>query len=100
MTLTIKTMNGIASPEDVERALAAARGVFAAFEWRKGDPMEIDPAEAHAAYARHISDEEYMRSPRETVLIAAWEAAQSAADVALTEGWHDPDGDYAELVLI
>jgi len=91
--LTIETMNGKASKEDIERALAAAAAVLAAFEWKKGDPMKIDPGEAYAAYSRHISDEEYLRSPRDTILIAAWEAAQSAGDIALTEGWHDPNGD-------
>lgn len=78
--------------QDERRAVSAAEAVFAAFEWRKGQPMEIDPAEAEAAYQRHMSEEEYLRSPRETILIAAWEAAQNAADRALTDGWHDPNG--------
>lgn len=77
---------------DETRAIAAAEQVLNAFEWRKGDPMTVDPIEAQAAYERHISEEEYNRSPRDTILIAAWEAAQSAADVALTDGWHDPNG--------
>jgi hypothetical protein len=81
-----------ASDNDRQRAIDAAKAVLDAFEWRKGDPMQIDYSEAQAAYNRHVSDEEYNRSPRDTIMIAAWERAQSAADSALTEGWHDPDG--------
>lgn len=78
--------------EDEARAAAAAEAVLRAFEWRKGDPMEVDAYEAQEAFARHVSDEDFNRSPRETILIAAWEAAQSAADIALTDGWQNPNG--------
>ena len=78
--------------DDRERAEAAALRVLGAFEWRIGEPMEVDPAEAYAAYQRHVSDDEYNRSPRDTILIAAWEAAEKAAGRALTEGWYNPDG--------
>lgn len=78
--------------EDEARAVAAAEGVLSAFQWRQGDPMQIDAIEAQEAFARHISDEDYNRTPRETILIAAWEAAQSAADIALTAGWREPNG--------
>lgn len=86
--------------DDERRASAAAEAVLNAFEWRKGDPMKIDYGEAEAAYARHVSEEEYVRSPRETIMIAAWEAAQSAADIALTEGWHDPNGASCTIRVI
>lgn len=97
MTIYVDWMHGRPSgaenPEQDEmRAIAAAEQILSAFEWRKGGPEQIDHLEAQAAYDRHMGEEEYLRSPRETTLIAAWEAAQRAADLALTEGWDKPGG--------
>jgi hypothetical protein len=97
ISIDVVTGSEFASATDVDRARSAAEAVLDGFEWRQGDPQQIDPAEAEAAYTRHTSDEDYLRSPRETVLIAAWSAARAAADAALTEGWRDVDGASCEI---
>jgi hypothetical protein len=91
--IRIDILHGAASvtDDDRERAEAAALKVLDAFEWRSGQPTQIDAAEAYEAYKRHTSDEDYNRSPRDTILIAAWEAAEKAADLALTDGWYNPN---------
>ena len=78
--------------QEEERAIRAAEAVLDAFCWRAGQPEPIDYIDAEAAYARHMSDEVYNRSERDTKLIAAWEAAEKAANLALTDGWHNPNG--------
>jgi hypothetical protein len=75
---------GSVTDDDRKRAKAAALKVLNA--------LQIDAAEAYEAYKRHTSDEDYNRSPRDTILIEAWEAAENAADHALTEQWYDPNG--------
>jgi hypothetical protein len=99
MSISINVLDGASSvtPADRSRAKAAAIKALSAFEWRKGEPMQINPAEAYAAYQRHMSDEDYNRSSRETILIAAWEAAEKAADLALTDVWHNPDGAHCSI---
>lgn len=95
----VASHHGKIDETDRDRAIAAAERALAAFEWRKGEPQEIDVAEAYAAYRRHMSDEEYNRSPRETMLIAAWEKADSDANIELTKGWHDPNGASVEMAV-
>jgi hypothetical protein len=84
--IRIDILHGAASvtDDDRERAEAAALKVL--------DALQIDAAEAYEAYKHHTSDEDYNRSPRDTILIAAWEAAEKAADLALTDGWYNPNG--------
>lgn len=97
--INIDIMHGSASVEDTdrERAEAAALEALEAFEWRAGEPLRIDPAEAYAAFVRHMSAEDYNRTPRDTILIAAWEAAERAANAALTQGWYNPTGAICAL---
>lgn len=92
--IQIDILYGISCVEndDKERAKAAASKILEAFEWLEGHPIKIDPQEAYTAYKRYMSDEEYLCTPQETILIAAWEAAENAADKALTEGWYNPNG--------
>lgn len=92
--ICINILHGAAAVEDDDRlrAEAAAYKVLEAFEWRAGQPLQIDPGEAHRAHQRHVNDEEYYRSAWDMILIAAWEAAETAANLALTEGWHNPNG--------
>jgi len=97
ISVQVSQGNASVTDEDRERAEAAALKVLGAFEWRKGQQMQIEAEEAYAAYQRHMSDEDYLRSPRDTILIAAWEAAQHAADIALTEGWYNPNGAHCEI---
>lgn len=99
--ITINVLHGSASvqEDDRERAKAAALAVLSAYEWRAGQPQVIDPAEAYAAYMRHMIDDDYICSPRDTILIAAWRAAEGAADRALTAGWHNPDGGACSIAV-
>lgn len=68
--------------EDEARAIAAAEAVFQ----REG----VLPADAEADYREQwerLDDEEPM-----TGAARVWIAARDAANLAATEGWHNPDG--------
>jgi len=82
MSLEIEITDGARFCNDVDRtrALLAAEKVLAGFDALScADAFElaieagVDPRE-HGIYA------------------AIWDDAQSAADIALTEGWADPNG--------
>lgn len=70
--------------EDERNAQAAAELIF--------DESGVDYLEAQEAYDRIMRGNDYTSSPRETALIAIWEAAMTSANVALTEGWYSPNG--------
>lgn len=69
-----------ARPEDRARAAAAALRVL-------GD---VDPAEAYAEYQRQFAVLDGIAGM--TGLAALWERAEAEANIALTEGWHNPNG--------
>jgi hypothetical protein len=64
---------------------------YIAIEWTHGRPNTgADQAEAEAEYQRQwleLDDEAAM-----TGLALTWIEARQAADIALTEGWHNTDG--------
>lgn len=87
-----------------------------AIDWTYGRPhtgAETDETRAEAAAERTIeaagttpqaTEAEYRRQwlalddeTHMTGLALVWIAAQAAADVALTEGWHNPAGASCEL---
>ncbi len=80
--ISINILHGSASvtDEDRERAKAAALAVL-------GD---VDPAAAYAEFQRQFELLDGIEGM--TGLAALWERADSAANVALTDGWHNPDG--------
>ena len=80
--ISIDIIAGSASvqPEDRERAEAAALRVL-------GD---ADPAEAYDEYQRQFAVLDGIEGM--TGLAALWERAEAAANIALTEGWHNPNG--------
>jgi hypothetical protein len=85
--ISINILHGSASvtDEDRERAEAAALKVLGA----------VEPGAAYAEYQRQfeaLDDENGM-----TGLAALWIAATKAADLALTEGWHNPNGAACSL---
>lgn len=71
---------------DEARAIAAAQAVL-------GD---ADPAEAHRAYEQQLA--QLGCDDGMTGLAELWRRAGAAADVALTDGWHDPEGASCTLV--
>jgi len=91
-TIGIEWMHGRphSNPEeDEERAEAAALAVLN----RHG----VTPHEAHdsfkAQWLEH-QDRERMTGPA-----LAWVEAEQAANVAATEGWHNPDGAHVSIYL-
>lgn len=75
--------------DDEARAIAAAEASLAA--------AGISPADAFAAYREQfleLDDEAGM-----TGAALAWIAASKAADIALTEGWHNPSGASCSIDL-
>lgn len=70
------------APDDEARAEAEARRVF---DEAGADP--VDAFEAYKAQWLELDDEEPM-----TGLARVWIAARCAANIALTAGWHDPNG--------
>lgn len=91
-TIRIEWMHGrpnSGAEQDEERAEAAA---LASLE-RAGVP----PSEAHAAYMAQwlqFDDEGPMHGPA-----LAWIEANKAANLAATEGWHNPDGAHVCIDL-
>jgi len=67
--------------DDERRAIAAAESVLGR--------LGFSPEFAAAEYQRDANSDGGI----------AWESATYAADRALTEGWHNPDGAGCELVL-
>lgn len=80
--ISIDVIAGSASvrPEDRARAEKAALRVLG----------NADPAEACAEYQRQFKALEGIEGM--TGLAALWERAEAEANIALTEGWHDPNG--------
>lgn len=86
--IRVEILHGSASVtnEDRERAEAAAMKVLG----------PVKPQEAYAEYQRQfgeLDDEKGM-----TGLAALWIEARNAADLALTEGWYDPNGAACEIL--
>jgi len=72
--------NSSVGQDDRDRAVAAAERALG----------NTDPAAAYAEYRAQwdaADSEDHM-----TGLAALWVSARQAADVALTAGWHDPNG--------
>lgn len=75
-----RPING--ADEDEERAADAAMAVL--------ESLGITPEAAHAAYMaqwQEFDDEALMHGDA-----LAWIKARQAADIAATEGWHNPEG--------
>jgi hypothetical protein len=71
--------------EDKYRAETAALKVL-------GD---VDPAVAYAEYLRQFEEIDGIEGM--TGLAALWAQAQAKADIALTEGWYNPNGAGCEI---
>ena len=85
--IRIDIMHGLSSvgEEDRDRAEAAALEVLG----------NVDPSAAYAEYQRQweiLDSRDGM-----TGLAALWVQASDAADLALTQGWHNPDGAHCEI---
>jgi hypothetical protein len=74
--------------DDEERAADAAQAVF--------DDAGADPAEADAEYMRQWA--EFDDEAPMTGLALIWIKARDAADLAATEGWHNPNGAHVTIV--
>jgi hypothetical protein len=87
MTINVTWTHGgsFANTDDTARAKSAARAALeAAGVW--------DAEAAFLAYrAAMMADREL------TGYASAWRDAEAAANVAATEGWHDPDGAAVEI---
>lgn len=79
----------IGAEEDDARAHAAAMAVF--------KEAGVDPAEAYAEFSRQFAEPFFQEF---TGIAAVWDRACSAADVAATEGWHDPNGAAVTLEVV
>ena len=87
MTINVTWTHGYraSTPADTTRAKAAARAVLeAAGVW--------DAEAAFSSYRAAIEAGDEL-----TGNAAAWRDAEAAANVAATEGWHDPDGAAVEI---
>ncbi len=73
--------------EDENRAAAAAEAVL--------DAAGVDYAEAFAEYRRQLL--EFDDEAPMTGLALLWIQARNAADLALTEGWHNPNGAHCSI---
>lgn len=80
--MRIEMISGRADDDDKARALDAAEAVFTA--------ANVSPAEAYAEFMCQW----LATDTRETMhgLALVWIDAESAADIALTKGWHNPNG--------
>lgn len=89
MTIRIEISHGsqFVSDTDRSRALEAAIASLGA----------VDAVGASAEYDRQI-DAAMGDTSKMTGLAEAWDHVQSAANVALTKGGHDPDGAYCEVI--
>ena len=85
--ISITITHGSASVQDDDRDRAEAAALAAL-----GD---ADPSAAYAEYMRQFA--ELDGHDGMTGLAARWVAAQKAADVALTQGWHNPTGAGCEI---
>lgn len=74
------------STEDEARAIAAAEKVLGS----------IDPLAASLAYEAQLDTVDDLSEM--TGLAGLWRDAEQAANVALTQGWHDPDAGSCYLV--
>lgn len=74
--------------EDEARAAAAAEAVL--------DSARVDYAAAQAEYRRQW--EEFDDEAPMAGLARTWIEARTAADLALTRGWHNPDGASCSIV--
>ena len=85
--ITGRPHNG--AEQDEERAEAAALAVLE----RHG----VTPQEAHGSFmAQWLEFDD--RGPM-TGAALAWIEAEQAADLAATEGWHNPDGAHVSIYL-
>lgn len=75
--------------DDEARALAAAKAVFAR--------ENVDPADAFEAYESQWA--EFDDEGPMTGLALIWIEARDKADIAATEGWHDPNGAGVTLTM-
>lgn len=80
INITVVLGNYCVRDEDKDRAETAAFAVLG----------NVDPAVAYAEYQRQFGELDGVDGM--TGLAALWEKAESAANVALTEGWHNPNG--------
>ncbi len=83
MAITI-CANRYATRNDIYRAEEAALAVFAA--------ASVKPSDAYRAYQQQWA--EFDDEAPMTGLAQTWIAARDAAEIALTEGWHDTNGGY------
>ena len=83
LTITIYGTNSDTT-EDKARAFSAAMAVF--------DAANCKPVEAKNEYRAQVIDQARGNEAVLSGLALVWEAAYSAAEVAASEGWHDPNG--------
>lgn len=83
LNITIHGTNSDTSA-DVARARAAAMAVFAA--------AGCTPAQAKDEYRAQVIDQARGNEAAFSGLALVWEAACSAAELAASEGWHNPNG--------
>lgn len=87
--INLETQGGTPREEDIDRAIAAAESVLDA----AGVNYEL-------AYSDYLHKEKYVGNPDEYDGPAAlWLKAQSAADIALTQGWHDTEGAHCFIYV-
>lgn len=91
--LSINILHGNVKADDRERAQAAAAAFLA--------ERNVTPSAAEAEFQRQWAwletDEAAAQGKSQDYvclegLAAEWVEAEAAANIALTEGWHDPDG--------
>ena len=80
--LSVNMIAGRADDEDKDRAAAAAVAVL--------DAAGVTIADAYAEFQRQWEDLDSYDGM--TGLAALWVVAEKAADIALTQGWANPDG--------
>ena len=80
--ISVSLLYGRADDDDKDRAREAASDFLAA--------RGISPAEACAEYRRQW--EAYDDEAKMHGMAAVWIEARQAADLALTDGWANPDG--------
>lgn len=89
MTIRIDISHGsqFVSDADRDRAFAAATAALAG----------VDAAAASAEFDRQV-DAALGDTSKLSGLAVTWDRAVSAANRALTEGWHDTDGAFCEVI--
>lgn len=76
--------------EDERRAAHVAEAIL--------DALNVDYQAAQAAYDAQMDvDHDPDENDPQTALARVWSQAQSAANVALTEGWYNPNGAYCTI---